>query len=123
WAATRAGWLQAAPRPPLPAPSASRSSCRTASASFYCRRETASDAVGTLAVSRLRIINRMASTNHQAAKLFQEMADVLLLLNADRFKVAAFQKVAQALGTFPEDIAAIGPDEKKLRKIPGVGEG
>src|SRR4051812_43034309 len=65
----------------------------------------------------------MASTNHQAAKLFQEMADVLLLLKADRFKVGAFQKVAQALGTYPEDIAAIGPDEKKLRKIPGVGEG
>ncbi len=53
--------------------------------------------------------------------MFQQMADVLEVLGANRFKVIAFQKAARVLGELTEDVAAM--DAQQLRSIEGIGKG
>jgi DNA polymerase (family 10) len=65
----------------------------------------------------------VADTNRQLAAIFQQMADVTELLGGDRFRVNAFSKAARVLGDLTDDLAAIGPDEKKLTALPGIGKG
>lgn len=74
---------------------------------------------------RRRIVSgklvRMSQTNAKLSRIFQQMADVLEVLGANRFKVIAFQKAARVLGELTEDVAAM--DDKTLRSIDGIGKG
>jgi len=65
----------------------------------------------------------MSETNQRLAALFQEMADVMQITGADVFKVKAFEKVSRTLESLDRDVAAIGPDPKKLAELEGVGKG
>lgn len=65
----------------------------------------------------------MPATNHQLAALFEQMADVLELLEGDRFRINAFRKIGRVLGDMTADVADIGPDVKELSKLEGVGKG
>ena len=65
----------------------------------------------------------MSETNQRLAALFQEMADVIQITGGDVFKVKAFEKVSRTLESLTEDVAAIGPDPKKLAELEGVGKG
>ncbi len=63
----------------------------------------------------------MSQTNAKLSRIFQQMADVLEVLGANRFKVIAFQKAARVLGELTDDVA--GMDSKELRSIEGIGKG
>ncbi len=63
----------------------------------------------------------MSQINAKLSRVFQQMADVLEVLGANRFKVIAFQKAARVLGELTDDVA--GMDSKQLRAIEGIGKG
>ncbi|MEM9251274.1 MAG: DNA polymerase/3'-5' exonuclease PolX [Planctomycetota bacterium] len=63
----------------------------------------------------------MAHRNAELARLFREMADVLQLTGANRFKVIAFEKAANAVADLPRDVADIPRGE--LTDIDGIGKG
>ena len=63
----------------------------------------------------------MSQTNAKLSRVFQQMADVLEVLGANRFKVIAFQKAARVLGELADDVA--GMDSKELRAVEGIGKG
>jgi len=63
----------------------------------------------------------MSQTNAKLSRIFQQMADVLEVLGANRFKIIAFQKAARVLGDLTDDVAAM--DGKALRSIEGIGKG
>lgn len=64
----------------------------------------------------------MATTNQTLAALFAQMADVLEILEGDRFRINAFRKITRVLEELGDDVAAIGPDAGKLSKIEGIGK-
>ena len=66
-------------------------------------------------------MSRMASNNAQIAAIFQRMADVLQILDANRFKVIAFQRAARVVDELAQDVADIEPSE--LKRIDGIGKG
>ena len=58
--------------------------------------------------------------NIAIAKIFQQVADLLEIQNANSFRVRAYQRAAQILRSLPTDLRVIA-QEKKLDKIPGIG--
>lgn len=62
-------------------------------------------------------------TNSSASAAFYEIARILTLLEENPFKIRAYERIAQALESMPEEIAAIYEKGglKALREIPGVG--
>ncbi len=65
----------------------------------------------------------MSNVNRQLAALFEQMAAAGEILGADRFRVNAFQRAARVIGELGDDIEAIGPDEKALTALDGIGKG
>ncbi len=65
----------------------------------------------------------MPTANQQLAALFAQMADILEILESDRFRVNAFRKTSRVLDDMAEDVAGIGPDISSLVQIDGVGKG
>ncbi len=63
----------------------------------------------------------MSQTNAKLSRIFQQMADVLEVLGANRFKVIAFQKAARVLGELTDDVASM--ESKDLRAVEGIGKG
>lgn len=63
------------------------------------------------------------SKNHEIAKLFEEMADLLELTGANAFRVNATRRVARTLEELPCDIAEMHGDPKKITAIDGIGSG
>ncbi|MEO0586504.1 MAG: DNA polymerase/3'-5' exonuclease PolX [Planctomycetota bacterium] len=63
----------------------------------------------------------MPSHNAEIAKRFQQMADVMQLTGANRFRVIAFEKAANAIADLSRDVASIDPDA--LTDIDGIGDG
>jgi len=50
------------------------------------------------------------------------MADVMEILEGDRFRINALRKISEALQEWPVDVTTIGADCKALAKIPGIGK-
>ncbi len=65
----------------------------------------------------------MSVANQQLVAVFSQMAAVLEILGADRFRVNAFNKAARVIDDLIDDLAAIGPDVKQLTAIEGIGKG
>jgi len=63
----------------------------------------------------------MPSPNAELARIFQQMADVLLITGGNRFKVNSYQRTARVIDDLITDIASLGPDE--LLQIDGIGKG
>lgn len=61
-------------------------------------------------------------TNKDVAELLELVADILQILEANRFRIIAFQNAAEAVKNFPQDLSAIY-QEGKLQSIPGIGKG
>lgn len=63
-------------------------------------------------------------SNQDIAGIFEEMSELLELKNADRFRIIAYQRAAQAIRAHGESLNAIFErgGEKDLQKITGIGE-
>ena len=60
--------------------------------------------------------------NADIAKVFDEIADLLEIQEANPFRVRAYRNAARILGDLSLDIAQTLADEKPLPKLPGIGE-
>jgi len=63
----------------------------------------------------------MPTHNADLSRLFRDMADVLQLTGANRFRVIAFEKAADTLADLPRDVADYEPEQ--LTDIDGIGQG
>lgn len=61
-------------------------------------------------------------TNKEVADLLQLVADILQILEANRFRIIAFQNAAEAIKNYPQDINAVHA-AGNLQEIPSVGKG
>lgn len=61
-------------------------------------------------------------SNRDVAEELALVGDILQILDANRFRVIAFQNAAESIRTFPQDINALYA-EGKLQTIPNVGKG
>lgn len=66
--------------------------------------------------------NTKRYTNKEVADLFSLVADILQILDANRFRVIAFQNAAEAIKNYTLDINN-AYTEGKLQDIPGIGKG
>ncbi len=60
--------------------------------------------------------------NKELSKIFAEIADAMEFKGDNRFKILAYRKASRILEDLTDDIEVLARD-KKLREIPGVGEG
>lgn len=61
----------------------------------------------------------MSKPNEELAALLNRMADVLQLLEANRFKVVAYQRAARTVEEQTQDLSELS--ESELKNLPGVG--
>ena len=61
-------------------------------------------------------------TNKEVADLLALVGDILQILDANRFRVIAFQNAAEAIKNLPQDISAIHA-QGNLLEIAGIGKG
>ena len=63
-------------------------------------------------------------TNAEAAAILQEIADLLAISGADSFRIRSYQRAAESLGAWADEIEGIYEQQglKGLRSIPGVGK-
>jgi len=59
--------------------------------------------------------------NIEIAQILNEVADILDIQEANKFRAGAYRRAAQVIEAMPEDINEIYR-ENKLEEIPGVGE-
>ena len=52
--------------------------------------------------------------------MFERMADVLVLLNANRFRVLAFQRAARALAEVTEDMSVLAREKDAMKQLTGA---
>ena len=64
----------------------------------------------------------MKSYNEDFYRLFNELADLLALLNENSFKIRAYREAARKLKENVEPITKKNADPKKFRELSGVGE-
>jgi DNA polymerase (family 10) len=60
--------------------------------------------------------------NSEAAKVFQDIADLLELKGENVFKIRAYQKAARVIDHYPRELEAMIDEGEDLQNIPGVGE-
>jgi len=60
-------------------------------------------------------------SNLEIATLFRNVAAVLTIQNANRFRIVAYEKVADSIEKLTSDIKDLWKDGK-LREIPGIGD-
>ncbi|HRW04880.1 MAG TPA: DNA polymerase/3'-5' exonuclease PolX [Caldilineaceae bacterium] len=61
-------------------------------------------------------------TNKDVADLLVLVADILQILDANRFRIIAFQNAAEAVKNFPQDLSALY-HQGQLQSISGIGKG
>jgi len=59
--------------------------------------------------------------NAVLSKLFDEMADIMEILGADRFRINSYRKVARVIGDIPTDVESLLA-AGQLAGIPGIGK-
>ena len=61
--------------------------------------------------------------NQKIAEIFQEMADILEIQGANRFRILAYQKAARTILDLPRDLRDVyQEDPRSLEEIPGIGK-
>jgi DNA polymerase (family 10) len=63
----------------------------------------------------------VASNNAKLAYIFQQMGDVLEIIEGNPFRITAFHKAARVLADLPTDVATL--DHKQLTEVDGIGKG
>ncbi len=61
--------------------------------------------------------------NKAIATIFYETADLMKVASADPFRIRSYERAAEALEGWPQQVAEIYQDEKALLAIPGIGKG
>jgi DNA polymerase (family 10) len=61
--------------------------------------------------------------NKSIANIFYETADLMKVASADPFRIRSYERAAEALEGWPQQVAEIYQDEKALLAIPGIGKG
>jgi len=61
-------------------------------------------------------------SNHDLAKIFGEIADLLEIKGEDRFRVNSYRKASRTIGDLTEDVTDLAK-RGQLQTIPGVGKG
>ncbi len=61
--------------------------------------------------------------NKAIATILYETADLLEIDGQDSFRIRSYRNAAQAIEAFPQQIATIISEPKKLLEIPGIGKG
>ena len=61
-------------------------------------------------------------TNKDVADLLTQVANILQILDANRFRITAFQNAAEAIKNYPQDISTLHVNGK-LQDISGIGKG
>jgi hypothetical protein len=65
----------------------------------------------------------LAMQNIEITRLFEELADLLEIQNANPFRVRAYRNAARTLGDLPESAAEILADpNRSLDDLPGIGK-
>src|ERR1051326_3407751 len=59
--------------------------------------------------------------NKSIANIFYETADLMKLANADPFRIRSYERAAEALEGWPQQVASMA--EKEVLEIPGIGKG
>lgn len=61
--------------------------------------------------------------NIEIAKMFDEVADLLEIQNANQFRVRAYRNAARLIGDLPEQMSEIvGDSSRSLEEFPGIGK-
>jgi DNA polymerase (family 10) len=63
----------------------------------------------------------MADHNKALAELFRAMAELLVARRQNPHRIRAYQRAADVLMTWPEDVGAVS-QQGRLREIPGIGK-
>src|ERR1700753_1294209 len=61
--------------------------------------------------------------NKAIANIFYETADLMKVAAADGFRIRSYERAAEALEGWPQQVSEIYQDEKALLAIPGIGKG
>src|SRR5690348_18104139 len=61
--------------------------------------------------------------NKSIANIFYETADLMKVASADPFRIRSYERAAEALEGWPQQVAEIYQNEKALLEIPGIGKG
>jgi DNA polymerase (family 10) len=61
--------------------------------------------------------------NKIIANIFYEVADLLEIDNADSFRIRSYRRAAEAVEGWPQQIAELASEPKRLLEIPGIGKG
>src|SRR5580698_1911313 len=61
--------------------------------------------------------------NRQVAKILRETAQLLQIDGAMIGRYRSYEKVAELLESIPDRIEELAKDDKKLKELPGVGDG
>jgi len=61
--------------------------------------------------------------NPKIAQIFQEIGDILEILDKDRFRISSYHQAAQTIASLSHDLRDVWhEDPKALQKIPGIGK-
>src|SRR5215813_6870269 len=61
--------------------------------------------------------------NKAIANIFYETVDLMKVASADPFRIRSYERAAEALEGWPQQVVEIYQDEKALLAIPGIGKG
>src|ERR1700761_8389018 len=61
--------------------------------------------------------------NKAIANIFYETADLMKVASADSFRIRSYERAAEALEGWPQQVSEIYQDEEALLAIPGIGKG
>jgi DNA polymerase (family X) len=61
--------------------------------------------------------------NKAIATIFYETADLMKVASEDGFRIRSYERAAEALEGWPQQVSEIYQDEKALLAIPGIGKG
>lgn len=61
--------------------------------------------------------------NKQLANIFHETADLMEVRNDDPFRIRSYRRAAEAIESYPTQIAELISEPKRLLEIPGIGKG
>jgi DNA polymerase/3'-5' exonuclease PolX len=64
----------------------------------------------------------MTVHNADIAKLFNRLADLLEIEEANPFRVRAFRRVAETIEALPQDVAQLVAAGEDVSELPGIGE-
>ncbi|MGZ4840343.1 MAG: DNA polymerase III, partial [Candidatus Angelobacter sp.] len=61
--------------------------------------------------------------NKAIANIFYETAELMKVASADPFRIRSYERAAEALEGWPQQVSELYQDEKALLAIPGIGKG